>query len=119
MAHEPAACAGEVPAAVMAVVASASAAALQRSLRTVMPFEVACVEGARRARADTVGSDGRRAFLTSVRVAVRCRLATCFGGVLLALYPVDELAADAATAIPPPAAWSGSAQPRAWPGALT
>ncbi|AKG41664.1 VOC family protein [Streptomyces xiamenensis] len=29
------------------------------------------------------------------------------GGVLLALYPVDELAAEAATAIPSPAGWSG------------
>ncbi len=29
------------------------------------------------------------------------------GGVLLALYPVDELADEAATAIPSPAVWSG------------
>ncbi|NJP99042.1 VOC family protein [Streptomyces zingiberis] len=29
------------------------------------------------------------------------------GGVLLALYSVDELAAEAATAAPPPAQWSG------------
>lgn len=29
------------------------------------------------------------------------------GGVLLALYPVDELAAEAATGTPPPTGWSG------------